>query len=270
MKQRILFFSTLSFSLALVAGGAPSNRFSTASASEIPHLRKQGTATQQIVDGKPFLALASELSNNGATSREYMKPLWPKFVASSLNTILAGVSWAQIEPQEGKFDFSAVDGVIRDARSYKLRLVLLWFATWKNGTSSYPPDWLKRDFERFPRAQLAGGKSMELLSAFNDANRDADARAFAALMHHVKEVDGRNHTVITIQVENEVGMERDSRDRSPAAIQAYEGPVPKGLMDYLQQHKESLNPDFCEVWRAAGFKTSGTWEQVFGRGPATD
>ncbi|MGB7722230.1 MAG: hypothetical protein WBL65_20185, partial [Bryobacteraceae bacterium] len=42
---------------------------------EIPHLRKQGTATQLIVDGQPFLVLAGELTNNSATSVEYMKPI---------------------------------------------------------------------------------------------------------------------------------------------------------------------------------------------------
>ena len=199
-----------------------------------------------------------------------MKPIWSKLVEAKLNTVLAGVSWAQIEPQEGKFDFSVLDGIIRDARSHNLRLVLLWFATWKNGSSSYPPDWLKKDFERFPRGQIAGGKSIELLSPFSDANRDADARAFAALMRHVKEVDGRQHTVITIQVENEVGMPSDSRDRSPVANQAYAGPVPKELMDYLQEHKDTLIPEFRQVWETAGFKTSGTWEEVFGKGDATD
>ena len=255
-----------------------------------PSLAEAGTATQLIVDGKPFLALAGELSNNSATSLEYMKPVWPKLVEAKLNTVLAGVSWAQIEPQEGKFDFSVLDGVIRDARSHNLRLVLLWFASWKNGLSSYPPDWVKRDFERFPRAQIVGGtlardirqdsgrpraqiagsRSIELLSPFSDANRDADARAFAALMRHIKEVDGQQHTVIMIQVENEVGMQGDTRDRSPAANQAFAGPVPKELMDYLQQHKDTLIPELRQVWEAAGFKTSGTWEEVFGKGRPTD
>jgi hypothetical protein len=222
------------------------------------------------VNGKPFLALAGELSNNGATSVEYMKPIWPKLVEYKLNTVLAGVSWAQIEPQEGKFDFNVLDGVVRDARSYNLHLVLLWFASYKNGSSSYPPDWLKKDFERFPRGQVAGGKSIELLSPFSDTNRDADARAFAALMRHVRQIDGREHTVIMIQVENEVGMPADSRDRSPVANQAYAGPVPKELMDYLQQHKDTLIPELRQAWEAAGFKPSGTWEEVFGKGVATD
>ena len=194
-----------------------------------------------------------------------MKPIWPKLAAAGLNTVIAGVSWNQIEPQEGKFDFSELDGILRDARSNNLRLVLIWFASWKNGYSSYPPDWVKKDFQRFPRVQIQGGKTIELLSPLSDANRDADAHAFAALMRHVKEVD-RQHTVIMIQVENEVGVLLDSRDRSEAANKAFDGPVPKELMDYLQQHKDTLAPEFLDVWKAAGFKTSGTWEQVFGKG----
>jgi len=252
----------------------------------IPHLRKQGTATQLIVDGKPFLAMAGELGNNTATSIEYMKQVWPHLVDSKLNTVLAGVSWAQVEPQEGKFDFRVLDGLIQGARARNLRLVLLWFASWKNGLSGYPPDWVKKDFERFPRAQIVdgtlptmgeaprtlveGSRTIELLSPLSDANRDADARAFAALMRHVKEVDGSRHTVIMIQVENEVGMQGDTRDRSPLANQAFAGPVPKELMDYLAQHKDILIPELHQVWEAAGFKTSGTWEEVFGKGRPTD
>jgi len=271
MKPRSMFCCTLVCCIALVTAQGADQPVSTAStSSEIPHLRKQGTATQLIVDGRPFLVLAGELTNNSATSVEYMKPMWSKLVEAKLNTVLAAVAWNQIEPEEGKFDFSVVDGIVRDARSHNLRLVLLWFASWKNSLSSYPPDWVKRDFERFPRAQISGGRSIELLSPLSDANRDADARAFAALMRHVKAVDGQRHTVIMIQVQNEVGMHGDSRDRSPAANQAFAGPVPKELMDYLQQHKDTLIPEFRQVWEAAGFKTSGTWEEVFGNSAVTD
>jgi hypothetical protein len=264
MKLRTLFFAILMCPLAVAAGQGQT------SASDIPHLRKQGTATQLIVDGKPFLALSGELSNSTATSVEYMKLVWPRLVASKVNTVLAGVSWNQIEPQPGKFDFSVLDGVIQGARIHHMRLMLLWFGSWKNGLSSYAPDWVKKDFERFPRAQMAGGKSIELLSVFADANRDADVRVFTALMRHIKAVDGQQHTIIMIQVENEVGMNGDTRDRSPVADKAYAAPVPKELMDYLQQHKDTLIPEFRQVWEASGSKTSGTWEEVFGKGVATD
>jgi len=264
MKLRTSICLAVMCPLALIAGQGQTK------APDIPHLRKQGTATQLIVDGKPFLALSGELSNSTATSVEYMKLVWPRLVASKVNTVLAGVSWNQVEPQPGKFDFSVLDGVIQGARSHNMRLMLLWFGSWKNGLSSYAPDWVKKDFERFPRAQMAGGRSIELLSVFSDANRNADARVFAALMRHIKAVDEQQHTVIMIQVENEVGMNGDTRDRSPVADQAYSAPVPKELMDYLQQHKDSLIPEFRQVWEAAGFKTSGAWEEVFGKGVATD
>jgi hypothetical protein len=253
-----------------VVGQGQSGPASAASASDIPHLQKNGGATQLIVDGKPYLALAGELNNDSATSLEYMEHVWPRLVQAKINTVLAGVSWNQIERQEGKFDFGVLDGVIRGARANNLRLALLWFASWKNSTSSYPPDWVKRDFERFPRAQTKAGKTVELITPLSDANRDADAKAFAALMRHVKEVDSREHTVIMVQVENEVGMQGDSRDFSPLGNKAFAGPVPKELMDYLQQHKDTLIPELRQVWEAAGSKTSGTWEEVFGKSAVTD
>src|SRR5271157_2269378 len=235
-------------------------------ASGIPHLQKQGTATQLVVDGAPFLALAGELGNNTATSLENMQPIWSRLVSGNLNCVLAAVSWAQMEPAEGKYEFALVDGLIQEARRNNLKLVFLWFGSWKNGLSSYAPYWVKKDYRRFPRIQIRGGKSIELLSTFSDATRDADARAYRALMRHIKEVDGQQHTVIMMQVENEVGVLRDSRDRSAPADRAFAGSVPRELMSYLQQHKDTLSPELREVWTANGSKASGTWEEVFGPG----
>ena len=257
MKLRILFCSTLFCSVVLAA--------------DLPHLQKQGSATQLIVDGKPFLALAGELSNSSATNADYMKLVWQRLaIQTGLNTVLAGVSWNQIEPQEGKFDFSVLDNVIQGARAHNMRLVLLWFGSWKNALSSYAPDWVKKDSKRFPRVEVQSGKTIELLTTFSDANRDADARVFAALMRHVKAVDAQQHTVIMIQVENEVNVTGDSRDRSPAASKAFTSPVPKELMDYLQKHKDELISELRQVWETTGFKASGSWEEVFGKSEATD
>jgi hypothetical protein len=235
-----------------------------------PHLRTRGSATQLIVDGKPFLILGGELHNNSATSLEYMKPIWPRLAAMGLNTVLAPISWALLEPAESQFDYALVDGLIRDARAHHLRLVLLWFGSWKNTWSSYAPDWVKRDFQRFPRVQLRNGSATERLSPFSDANRNADARAFAALMRRIKEVDSAAHTVIMVQVQNEVGVIPDARDHSAAADAAYAKPVPTELMDYLEKHKDKLNPDLRARWQRAGFQTSGSWEAVFGPGPETE
>ncbi len=243
------------------------------SAQDIPHLVKQGTATQLIVDGKPFLALAGELDNDASTDLDNLRPLWPMLVRMNLNTVLPPAYWELVEPEEGKFDFTLIDGMLQEARRHNLRLMLLWFASWKNGMSNYAPLWAKKDTQRFPRVQTRTGADLEMFSSiegYGDATRDADARAFAALLRHLKAVDGQQHTVIMIQVENEMGVLGDSRDRSPAANKAFEGPVPRPLMDYLQKHKATLIPEFRQLWQAAGFKSSGTWETVFGKGPATD
>jgi hypothetical protein len=202
-----------------------------------------------------------------------MRPIWSTLVQMNLNTVLPVVYWGLFEPEEGKFDFTLVDGILQEARSHNLRVGLVWFASWKNGLSIYAPTWAQKDFQRFPRARNRSGAALAIFSAiegYGDATRDADARAFAALMRHIKEVDGRQHTVIMVQVENEVGMAGDSRDRSPGADKAYAAPVPKELLDYIERHKDALIPEIRQVWEAAGFKASGTWEEVFGKGTATD
>ena len=254
------------FALAAIPAGAQA---AAGAAGDIPHLRKQGTATQMMVDGKPFLMLAGELRNSTTSSLEFMKPVWPKLVALHLNTVLAAVYWELLEPKPGQFDFTLVDAQIRAAETHNLRLVFLWFASWKNGASSYPPMWVKANVDRFPRAQRIDGKSTDTLSVFSEANLTADSRAFAALMRHIRQVDSRRR-VIMIQVENEVGLLGDSRDRSEAANQAFAAPVPKELLDYMTGHRDTLYPEFRKAWEAAGARTSGTWEQVFGKAPYTD
>ena len=204
----------------------------------IPHLETHGAATQLIVDGKPFLVLGAEVHNSSTSSLPYTEPVLAGYSSQHVNTALAAVTWGMLEPEEGKFDYSLVDGLIQEARRNKLRLILLWFGSWKNGVSTYPPLWVKTDLRRFPRALDKEGASIDVLSPFSDANRDADARAFAALMRHIRVVDSDAHTVLMVQVENEVGIFPEARDYSAGANEAFERPVPKELLDYLKQHKE--------------------------------
>jgi beta-galactosidase GanA len=225
-------------------------------------MESRGDATQLIVDGKPFLVLGGELYNNSATSPDYMKPVWPRLAAMHLNTVLAPISWALLEPSEGKFDYTLVDGLIHDARAQNLRLVFLWFGSWKNTWPSYAPDRVKGDLTRFTRVQLLNGSGTERLSPFCEEGRNADSLAFAALMRRIKQVDSDTHTVIMVQVENEVGTIPDARDHSPAANAAYSQPAPSELMEYLQRHRDTLDPGLRAKWQATGFKTSGNWEAV--------
>jgi beta-galactosidase GanA len=254
------------FALALLL------RAQTLCAAELnaqPHLEKHGSATQLMVDGKPFLVLGAELHNSSSSSLDYMAAIWPKLAAVPVNTVLTPLSWELVEPEEGKFDFALLDGLLRQAREHKLRVVFLWLAAWKNGMSSYAPLWVKSDTRRFPRVVI-NGNEVEILSTFSKAMVEADSKAFTSVMRHIGEVDSSNHTVLMMQVENEVGILGDARDHSGPANRAFESAVPPELTHYLAANRDSLYPELRKIWEQNGAKTSGTWEQMFGASPRTD
>ena len=155
----------------------------------MPHLAQRHGTTQLIVDGQPFLMRAGELENSSASSLPYLDTLWPRLEAMHFNAVIAPVYWNLIEPQQGQFDFSTVDGLIEGARAHDMRLVLLWFGSWKNSMSSYVPAWVKRGASRYPRARRSDDTPMEILSALEQANLQADSAAFVALMTHLKQTD---------------------------------------------------------------------------------
>jgi beta-galactosidase GanA len=218
--------------------------------ASLPRLKSHGTATQLVVDDKPFLILGGELGNSTASSAESLNAVWPAVVAMRLNTLLLPVYWELMEPEEGRFDFALLSVALAGARAHGLRLVLLWFGSWKNSMSTYAPAWVKKNRARFPFAERADGRPVEILSPFSEENVQADARAFAALMRHLAKVDGREHTVILVQVENEVGMLEDAADRSALARAALAAEVPASLL--------------------APGQPAGAWRDVFGEGGHAD
>jgi len=245
----------------------------------IPHLQKNGQATQLFVDSKPYLMLAGELHNSSSSSLDYMKPTWPALSALGLNTVLTPVSWELVEPTEGHYDFTLVDGLLAQARAQHMHIVFLWLAAWKNGLSGYPPAWVKSDLKRFPRAVLASAPDTDdvvpahltnLLSTLSPALVQADSRAFHALMEHLRAVDGDAHTVLMMQVENEVGVLGDSRDHSALANRAFAAQVPAELTQYLAAHRDTLSSELRALWLQNGAKTQGTWTEVFGDTTRTD
>lgn len=238
--------------------------------SKIPHLEKRGQATQLIVNGQPFLVLGGELHNSSASSTAYMQPVWKRLAAAHLNTVLAVVSWELLEPEEGKYDFALVDDMIKDARKNGLKLSLLWFGSWKNGLSHYVPAWVKKDYKRFPRMRLKNNLPVEAITPLSEEAMKADAKAFAALMKRVKELDEKEQTVIMIQVQNEVGLIGGPRDYSDAANKMFAQQVPAALMSHMQKNKETLLPEYRQLLAAQGFRASGSWAEVFGNNESAD
>ena len=196
------------------------------------------------VDGAPYLVLGAQLNNSSAWPAT-LPEVWPLIEQMHANTVSAPVYWETVEPVEGQFHFAEMDALVQGARAHGRRLILLWFGTWKNGQMRYTPRWVKTDGARFPRIRDAHGEPIEVLSANAESNLQADAKAFAAVMKHLREIDGTEHTVILVQVENESGAIGSVRDFSPTAERQFAGQVPAPLV------------------KALG-KRPGTWREVFG------
>ena len=216
-----------------------------AQAKPIPRLVKKGEKYALLVDGKPFIMMGSQVLNNSAFP-DRMERIWPIMKAMNANVLQFPVYWDEIEPQQGRFEFGAFDQILRGARAAGLRVVPLWFGTWKNGMMDYVPAWVKADPVRFPHVLNPFGQRVKVLSPNSKTNMEADRRAFSALMKHIREIDEAERTVIMVQVENEPGVFGSVRDFSAETTKLFDGPVPDYLVTALK-------------------KTPGTWKEVFGK-----
>ena len=233
-------------------------------------LQRQGTATQLVVHGMPFLILGGELGNSSAACPQDIERIFPKLKRMGLNTVLVPAYWELIEPIEGQFDFTLTDKALQQARENDLKIVFLWFGAWKNSMSCYAPLWFKENHKKYPRAYTQSGKPLEIASAFSEAVYEADHHAFSQWMQHIATVDKEEGTVIMIQIENEIGMLEDARDYSREANKIFNAPVPAEFMTYLQKNKKALHPQMLKKWESQGCKKQGNWQEVFGADIYTD
>lgn len=253
MPRRLLLLSLVAL-LGLAAcqrsgkGDAPATTkgdgaADAAGATPIPRIVSKDGRHALMVDGAPFLVLGAQV-NNSSNWPQALDDVWPAIDVVKPNTVMVPVAWEQVEAKEGTFDFSFVDVLLKQAREKDVRLILLWFATWKNNSPNYAPDWVKLDNTRFPRVVTADGRTLNSLSPHAQATLDADRKAFVALMTHLKAADPQR-TVIMVQPQNEPGTYGSVRDFSPLAQKVFEGPVPDALLKKLG-------------------KSPGTWREVFG------
>jgi beta-galactosidase GanA len=233
--------------------------------NQLPHLARVNGATRLIVDGSPTLLRGGELHNSSASSLAYMnREVWNRVESIGCNMILPALGWEQIEPREGSFDFTLIDGLVEQAQKRNVLLAPLWFGAYKNAQSNYAPAWVKTDIERFPRAEARTGIRLEAVSVLSNELREADSKAFAAMMTRIREIDPTGETVVMMQVENEVGLLGGSRDLSALSRRAYEAEVPKQLTDYLAGNRSHLQPELRSMWERHGSLEEGAWSALFG------
>lgn len=145
------------------------------------------------------------------------------------NVLEAPVYWYLLEPEQGVYDTTHVQQLIHEIRDAGLHLVILWFATSKNGHPNYVPEYVKLDPETYRLAVEPDGLPVPSLSPHCRATLEADKRAFVELMKCVKEEDEEYGTVLAIQVENEAGLGGTDRDYSKEAQADFEKGVPQEL-----------------------------------------
>ncbi|BDT59440.1 beta-galactosidase [Massilia varians] len=216
---------------------------------DLPRIVEREGRHALLVDGAPFLVLGGQ-AHNSSNYPAALPKVWAALKDAHANTLAIPVAWEQLEPEEGRFDFSYVDTLVAQARTHGKRLVLLWFGTWKNTGPAYTPAWVKFDNRRFPRMLDADGKPSYCLSPFGEATLAADKKAFVALMRHIRKIDAGKRTVIMVQVENEVGTYGLVRDHGVRAEAAFRQAVPAAVL--------ARQP------APAGRPSQGSWSEVYG------
>jgi hypothetical protein len=213
----------------------------------IPRLEQKEVRYALIVDGAPYLMLGVQ-SNNSSSWPATLPKVWSAVEYLHANTLEIPIYWEQFEPRPGQFDYSVMDTIISQARQHGVRLVLLWFGTWKNGSQHYMPEWMKLDPDRYSHLINKDGRRVDSPSPFAAASLEADKRAFTAFMRHLKAVDPQR-TVIMVQVENEPGTWGTLRDYSPEAQQLFEARVPAEVLKAMGKQ---------------GTASSANWQEAFG------
>jgi hypothetical protein len=221
------------------------------SANTLPRIVEKDGRHILLVDGEPFFVFGGQAHNSSAWPG-MLSHVWYAIEALNANTLEVPIYWEQIEPQPNLFDFSFIDTLLVQARERNKHLVLLWFATWKNGSNHYMPEWMKRNARKYPNIMGKDGNPVDSPSPHAKAAMEADAKAFTEVMKHLKEADPQ-HTVLMVQVQNEPGSWGSVRDYSQTAQKLFEEPVPEALLD--PEVLGELN---------IPLEANGSWEEVFG------
>ena len=238
----------------------------------MPRFEVLGDRSILLIDDLPALCLGGELHNSSASSRKYLASVWERVSASGVRTIIAPIAWNEMEPTEGTYDFSMLDALLSSARNSEQRLILIWFGAFKNATSVYAPTWVRADEVRFPRAALGGRRfdlpftykgamSRPVLSPFTAELREADARAYAAMMSRLRAEDP-DYTAVMVQVENEVGLLGSARDHSSPAEQQWRAPIPGELRRAVEEDPSIVRDEIARLIFTSA--PDASWEAVFG------
>lgn len=212
--------------------------------NSMPHFEEAPGRKVLYVDGRPFIVLAVEIPWWDLICGKYKETenayddLYPAAAELGLNALKVPVKWSMVEPEKGVYDFSYVDHAKHLAEQNHLKLILNWFGHYASGDGTiygnltgevYAPMYVVSDEQTYPRAVDADGIAHHNAISYDyEPVIDREIAAFRAFMEHLQQVDSKAHTILLIQVENEIavfGADRHNqklwRDHSPASNQKF-------------------------------------------------
>src|SRR5216684_2883713 len=238
----------------------------------VPHFEEVNGRKMLYVDGRPFTVLAVEIPWWDLIYGRYKETetaydgLYPAAAKLGLNALKVPIKWSMIEPEKGVYDFSYVDHAKSMAEENHLKLILNWFGHYASGDGTiygdltgdlYAPMYIVSDEKTYPRAVDADGVFHHNAMSYDyEPVIEREIAAFSAFMRHIKSVDSQAHTIIMIQVENEIavfGADRRNqklwRDHSPASNQRFAG---SGIKDELKYSAWDLSHNWIRRITDAG------------------
>lgn len=174
--------------------------------SLMPELRDLNGQKVLYVDDKPFLILSFQLNCDSCYDSQQIDRLMEQARRMGCNAVALLLYWRLIEPQEGQFDYSILESMLNSAVKHDLRIVLVWFGSYKNATMHYAPDWITDDRDTYRRARTAAGVEIPWVACPTcDQLIEKDCRAVSNVFSYLRDNDP-THRVILFQVNNETGL----------------------------------------------------------------
>ena len=208
-------------------------------------------------NGKDMLILGMQ-AHNSSTGTFMMERTIKAAELFGANTLEVPVYWYKIEPQKDIYDMTQVKELIDCVRKAGQKLVILWFATSKNGHPTYAPEYIKTAPETYKVEVGSNGAWVASLSPHCMETLERDKKAFCKLVEFIKEYDKDQKTVIALQIENAMGLANTDRDYSDLAQKDYEKPVPEEIRNLR------LTDDGLE-YISKEEKDKHSWKGHFGR-----
>lgn len=172
----------------------------------MPELRELNGQKVLYVDDQPFLILSLQLNCDSCYDEQTIDRLMRNARKMGCNAVALLLYWRLIEPREGAFDYSILKAMLQSAHKYNLRIVLVWFGSYKNAAMHYAPDWILNDPATYTRVIAQDGTQIPYVACYNcEALIEKDKRAVVHVFEYLKKHDA-DHRVILFQVNNETGI----------------------------------------------------------------